>query len=148
MPGPTDTPPPTTPPSAALPERWSGEYFSNPALVGDPVLVRQDRSIDFDWGTGSPDAGIPADGFSVRWTGELWSSGGGYAYYLIVDDGARIWLDGQLLIDAAPAVLGQTYSSQVLLSEGAHSFRVEYFEAAGQARIRLWAEAQTRPQGD
>src|SRR5690606_20532725 len=44
---------------------WRGEYFNNLGLTGTPTLVRQDRAIDFDWGTGSPDPSITADNFSA-----------------------------------------------------------------------------------
>ncbi len=46
-----------------------GEYFSNSALRGKPVLIRLDRQIDFDWNSASPAPGIPANDFGVRWTG-------------------------------------------------------------------------------
>jgi hypothetical protein len=29
---------------------WHGEYFDNPSLSGTPVLVREDPTVDFDWG--------------------------------------------------------------------------------------------------
>jgi len=47
---------------------WQGEYFDNPTLGGSPVLTRADENIDFNWGTGSPAAGLPSERFSIRWT--------------------------------------------------------------------------------
>ncbi|MFU8855275.1 PA14 domain-containing protein, partial [Micromonospora sp. SL1-18] len=47
-----------------------GEYFNNVNLTGNPVLTRVDPNVDFDW-TGSPGTGVPANNFSVRWTGTL-----------------------------------------------------------------------------
>jgi len=76
-------------PGSSLPDQWQGEYFANPVFQGPPALVRQDAVVNFDWGEGSPGEGIPADGFSVRWTGEQWVSAGEYAYLLLADDGAR-----------------------------------------------------------
>ena len=40
---------------------WRGEYFTNASLLGAPALVRNDKAIDFNWGQGSPAAGITAD---------------------------------------------------------------------------------------
>ncbi|MHB0855968.1 MAG: hypothetical protein ACYC5M_00185, partial [Anaerolineae bacterium] len=48
---------------------WRGEYYSNPMLRDDPVLVRTDAAVDFQWRLGSPAPSVPVDGFSVRWTG-------------------------------------------------------------------------------
>jgi len=70
---------------------WKGEYFNNPSLQGAPVLVRNDPNVDFNWGTGSPGPGVPADNFSVRWTRTLYFQGGTYHIYAHVDDGGT-WL--------------------------------------------------------
>src|SRR5690606_2207379 len=51
---------------------WRGEYYNNNSLSGSPTLVRDDASVNFNWGAGSPAAGtIVADNFSVRWTRNL-----------------------------------------------------------------------------
>jgi mannan endo-1,4-beta-mannosidase len=139
---PTDTPTPTDtpPPISLLPDRWRAQYFDNPLLTGDPVLVREDAAIQFDWGEGSPGPGVPADGFSARWTGEVWLPSGGYRYLVTADDGARVLIDGQPVLLAWPALPGQTYQIWINLLEGTHVFQVEYFEGTGVASIHLWAE--------
>lgn len=140
----TSLPPPTSPPSEALPQTWWGEYFDNPFLEGPPALQRQDGEMLFYWGSGSPDPSLPADGFSVRWTGEVWLPAGDYAYVLMADDGARLWIDEELVIDAWTADPGQLRYGQVYLNEGAHSFRVEYYEIDMNAVIRLQGKAGER----
>ena len=50
------------------PNEWRGEYYNNPNLQGQPVMVRNDPSVNFDWGYGSPAPNIPVDYFSARWT--------------------------------------------------------------------------------
>jgi beta-glucosidase len=47
------------------------EYFANDNFQGKPAVVKIDSEIDFDWNSASPAAGIPANAFSVRWTGSL-----------------------------------------------------------------------------
>jgi hypothetical protein len=134
---PTTTPAPTVTPS--LVDGWRGEYYATQGLQGEPVLVRQDADLAFDWGSGSPSPEIPVDSFSVRWTIDAWLPAGRYRVFLEVNEGARYWLDGQLLIDEWHKSTGETYVVEVVLQEGFHSSKVEYFEGAGQAWIRLWA---------
>lgn len=146
---PTDTPvptvlPPTSTPGDVLPQTWWGEYFANPSLEGPPVLQRQDGEILFHWGNGSPDPSVPADGFSARWTADLWLPAGDYIYSLMADDGARFWIDGVLVIDAWVAKRGQLVYGQVSLGEGVHSFRVEYHEIEQAAVIGLGGRAGER----
>jgi hypothetical protein len=71
---------------------WKGEYWSNPRQEGNPVLVRNDRQIDFNWGAGSPAPELPVDGFSARWTRQMNFEAGVHRFTVQVDDGARVWL--------------------------------------------------------
>ncbi len=103
-------------------------------------MVRDEQSLDHDWGAGSPGEGVPADNFSARWRREVEVSAGTYSFYLLADDGARVWIDGQLLFDAWPADPNQIYSVQISLAQGVHIFVVEYFEAEGNARIHFWSQ--------
>ncbi len=116
---------------------WRGEYYNNPWLSGSPVLVRQDNSINFDWGTGSPAAGIPSDRFSVRWSRTAYFEGGRYRFTTETDDGVRLYLDGQLIIDQWRDQSRTTYTVERDLSAGNHSLRMEYYENTGAAVARL-----------
>jgi hypothetical protein len=125
---------------------WRGEYYSNIDLVGTPV-VRDDAQVNFNWGTSSPIAGIPADYFSARWTRQLDFSAGTYLFHVRVDDGTRLWVDGRLVIDEWHNATFQTYTAQVTLTGGTHAIRLEMFERTGLASIVLWWEqAQSYPQ--
>jgi PKD repeat protein/uncharacterized protein YgiM (DUF1202 family) len=119
---------------------WKGEYWSNPDLSGSPALVRNDVTIDFDWGTGSPAAGLPADNFSARWT-RTWTVGqtGLYRFHLVADDGVRLWVDDNLVFDQWWDG-GHQGTADYRLDAGTHSLRLEYYEHTGNARILLWAE--------
>ena len=128
---------PATPESSA----WIGEYYGNRTLSGAPALVRDDGAIDFDWGYGSPAYGIPAEGFSARWTRSIYLAGGTYRLYALSDDGVRVWLDNQLIIDQWHPSPGNVYAVDRALSAGTHLFRIEYYEEAGGAKIRFWWEA-------
>src|SRR5262249_39258153 len=41
-------------PASASPGGFKGEYFNNKELQGQPVLVRTDEQINFDWSRGRP----------------------------------------------------------------------------------------------
>jgi hypothetical protein len=131
--------------------RWVGQYYSNPDLQGNPVFVREDRSIDFDWGNGSPGGGIPADNFSVRWTNTFRLDAGLYRFTTETDDGVRLFVDGQLVIDKWRLQPVTKYSADVRLGSGQHTVVMEYQERGDRAvaRLRIYAVNQgTAPIGN
>jgi hypothetical protein len=116
---------------------WKGEYFSGTTPGGNPVLVRNDPAINFDWGTASPDPSVPPDNFSARWTRQANFSAGTYRFTAITDDGMRVWLDNALIIDAWRDQAPTTYTADRTLVAGAHNLRVEYYEHYGGATAHL-----------
>ena len=117
---------------------WLGQYFSNQTLSGAPALVRNDNNLDFDWGNSSPAPGlIPDDHFSARWTRTIYFLPGSYRFSAIADDGVRVWLDNQRLIDEWHLARNTQYTADVNLAEGPHTLRVEYYEEAGMAKVRV-----------
>jgi hypothetical protein len=116
---------------------FKGEYFANITLAGAPVLCRDDASVNFNWGSGSPSPSIPADNFSARWSRTVTFSAGTYSFTVGSDDGSRLYIDGNLVIDRWVAQAYRTRTVQVALSAGPHEIRLEYFEATGSARVTL-----------
>ncbi len=117
---------------------WKGEYFNTMTLGGTPALVRDDASIDFDWGSGSPAPGtVNADHFSVRWTQTVDLSADMYTFSLTVDDGARMWVNGHLLVDAWYDQPPTTYSDDIYLPGGPVTIEIQYYENEGSAVARL-----------
>ena len=131
---------PTLPPPSLA--SWRGEYYDNPNLSGEPVLVRDEPVLDFNWISDSPGPNIPADNFSVRWTRPFeFTDEGDYRFLADVDDGVKLYLDGWLIIDewnTNPYVLHSGVFADI--KPGVHTLRVEYFEAAGDAHIKVWFE--------
>jgi hypothetical protein len=125
------------------PNEWRGEYYNNPNLQGQPVMVRNDPSVNFDWGLGSPAPNIPVDYFSVRWTRSFNLEAGMYRFSVRMDDGARVWLDSTLLIDEWHPATPNTYIKDVNVSAGQHVIRVEYYEGVGAAFINFNFERVT-----
>ena len=113
------------------------------ALLSD---IAQDFSITpaetgyFDWGTGSPGAGVPPNFFSARWTGLLQATTGGiYQLQTTSDDGVRVWVNGVQLINNwtphGPTV--DTSAGITLVAGERTSIVVEYQEYSGGAVMRL-----------
>ncbi|MBV7338630.1 hypothetical protein KFU94_62515 [Chloroflexi bacterium TSY] len=136
---------PTNTPTPRGDEAWRGEYFANSNLAGAPILVRQDEEIDFFWETRSPAAGVPADRFSVRWTRTVFFASGIYRISVLTDDGMRVWLDGNLIIDEWSDQRSATFDVDINISEGLHDLRVEYYENTLGARARVWWKQLTGP---
>lgn len=121
-----------------------GEYFRGKNL-DTFVLSRVDQQIDFNWAEGSPDNRLPTDSFSVRWTGTLTPRySDTYTFYLNSDNGRRLWVNGQPIVDAWLDNWDIEYSGTIQLEAGTeYTIRLEYFEAWGGANCRLeWASEQ------
>lgn len=118
---------------------WWGEYYNNETLSGDPVLVRDDPVIDFDWQANSPGPGVNADHFSVRWTRNVAMLGGSYDFYLFRDDGVRLFIDGHLVFDRWQYGRAAHWVT-IPLQTGSHELRFEQYEIDGWAGASLsWA---------
>ena len=123
-------------PSTA-PGAWWGDYFANRDLGGSPALSRYDDAINFSWGNDSPGSGIPADNFSVRWVRDEWFAGGTYRFTVLSDDGVRIWVGDQLVVDewrdrwAVPLYVDR------YIPVGTYQVRVEYYERHADATISV-----------
>lgn len=127
-------------PPTAPQNRWQGAYFSNQYLGGPPAFTRADNAIDFNWKLGSPWSTIPSDHFSARWTGSFDHTPGRYRFTVETDDGARLWVNNQLVIDEWHDSQDAAYIADVDLPGGAVPLRLEYYENTGAALIRLKAE--------
>ncbi|MGQ9768894.1 MAG: PA14 domain-containing protein, partial [Anaerolineae bacterium] len=134
-------------PISAGPAQCSGqyraEYFANPNLSGSPALVRcEGWPIRHDWGSGSPAGGVPGDGFSARWSGRARIEAGSYTFIARADDGIRVWLDGNLIINAWRDQPPTEYRVTRNVSAGEHEVRVEYYENGGGALAEFrWERA-------
>ena len=124
---------------------WKGEYFGNRALQGNPVLVRDEPQIDFNWGEGRPAENLPADHFSARWQRRVSFEPGTYRFFLRIDDGARVYLDSQLILDAWEDGADRTVNVDVTLPAGERALQIDYFESSGAARVSFWWQLAPTP---
>ncbi len=118
------------------------EYFSNtlpaasfPAVATVTTTV---PVVNFDWGNGSP-TGISNDLFKARFTGYVQSlDSGTYTFYVTSDDGIRLWVNNQLLVDQWIDQGATEYSGSITLAQCSKvSIRMEYYENGGDAVCKL-----------
>ena len=113
-----------------------GHYNNNNNFTGFSHQ-QTDSQINFNWGTGGA-SGLNPDTFSIRWTGYLQAPNtGNYTLTLNKNDGARMWLDGQQIINAwttNPA----SASKVVHLKKGVrHHIVIDFREDTGTAHVNL-----------
>lgn len=113
------------------------EYFANRDLSGEP-LRRTEPLIDFDWQAGAPN-GVPIDNFSARWSGLLVAPvSGEYRLGTVSDDGVRLWLDGEPLIDRWDDHAATRDMRPVTLVQGqAYPITMTYYERRYSAVAKL-----------
>lgn len=125
-------------------KNWKAQYWSNRDLKGTPSLVRDDKSIDFDWKSSSPSVGLPNDSFSVRWSQKIHFDDGTYRFRAQADDGVRVSVDGKWIINEWHDGGGTTYAVDQKL-KGDHTIVVEYYEHSGDASVKMWIERLATP---
>lgn len=144
---PTPTPPQatiqpilTTPTPVPL-NSFKADYFNNQTLTGTPAYSTNTTNINYNWGTGSPAAGVGADHFSARYSGSFSFDGSTYKFNATSDDGVRVYLDGQPIIDAWKDQGPTTYSASKTPTAGNHTVTVEYYENGYGATLTVnWAK--------
>jgi hypothetical protein len=150
-----------------------GEYFANAEWQGEPAVVRDDARIWFEmdpkltgglipahWGDGAPAEGVPADNFTVRWTGEL-EPRFSEDYQLIVEgdveSAVRIWIGDRLVLEddgvsgrraqrfGGGYVCRRSHSVPLPLEAGTRvPIKIEYRHGKGQAGIHLMWQSRTQ----
>lgn len=129
------------------PSNWKGEYFNNVNLSGTAVSVRDDANINFKWGNGSPAPNVASDNFSVRWSRSLTFAPGRYRFTVTSDDGARVWVNNQQVINAWYDHPAQTFTGEVDVPANSIPVLVEYYDRTGGAEIAFsWTQLTGSPQ--
>lgn len=123
-----------------------GDYYNTIGLTGSVYLSRTDATVNFNWGTGSPYRTISATTYSVRWTGfvqPLYSEK--YTFYTNSDDGVRLWINGQEIINNWTDHSPTENSGTITLSAGVkYTVKMEYYNNTGGAVAQLsWSGAST-----
>lgn len=117
------------------------------ADLTDLKLTRIDAAVDFAWGSGSPDAAVGADTFSVRWSGQVEARfTEATAFTVSGDDGYRLWVNGRQLIDRWASTGATTAAGTLNLVAGRrYDLVLEYREQTGTAAAKLEWEGASQP---
>ncbi|MES2732525.1 MAG: glycoside hydrolase family 9 protein [Bacteroidota bacterium] len=121
----------------------TAQYFNGQNFTTS-VLTRKDANINFNWGLGSPAAGVNVDGYSVRWTGQIKPRNTGtYTFHITSDNGRRVWVNNVLIIDKWVDDWDVEYTGTIALTADQKvNIKVEYFENFGGANAKLeWSGA-------
>ncbi|MEN9434553.1 MAG: hypothetical protein RLZZ422_2142 [Pseudomonadota bacterium] len=122
---------------------YCAEYYQNTSLADEPVQVGTIEKLDFTWKETAPIPELLADRVSIRWQGYFNFNADKYRFLVKVDDGARLWVDDQLLIDQWQGSPNQEYFADLNMTAGKHLIRVEYKEESGWANAKVsWEQMQ------
>lgn len=132
---------------AAVGDGLRGDYYDG-LNFEHLIQSRRDALIDFYWHGEKPISGVPAEQFTVRWTGWLVPPvTGHYVLHLAVDDGARLWLDGKQVVDEWRGQPLSYFDVPVDLQGGRpYRLRLDYCQYSRDARAVLLWERPRKPE--
>ncbi len=116
-----------------------GIYFNNTRLLAPPVHRKIATSINFDFGGMPPAFGVRKTEFSIRWRGYFKvQESGNYVFMAESDDGVRVYLDGDPIIDDwndhAPKRISAEWP---LTANKVYEIVIEYYNNKGNGVIRF-----------
>ena len=117
-----------------------GAYYNNIEFKGKPALTRIDSKIDFNWTLYSPDQEkINYDYYSVKWSGKLIpSETGNFEIGLKTNDGYRLYIDDELIIDNwKKQTFQQITKAYAFIKDKEYAIKLEFFETTGDVRMNL-----------
>ncbi len=122
-------------------------YNPTKLFAGTPALTRVDPTVDFNWNSGSPGSGVNATYFGMRWQGQVQPQySETYFFDVSTDDGVKLWVNGQLLIDGWSYQSADRIGSIALQAGVLCDIRMEYYQATGgdSAHLSWYSNSQTK----
>jgi nitrous oxidase accessory protein NosD len=121
--------------------RWSDTLQDPPRaagnldaiLAGTPVLTRQEERLDFQWY--GPRFGLPLERWALDASATVDVAAGEHSVRVISDDAARVWIDGELVIDRKEP--GGSEVAYAPLAPGRHRIRVAFYQLTGWTELRV-----------
>lgn len=130
------------PPCGTPVDRWCAEFFADTDLT-DPLVAAQEYNvIDLNWYQDPPAPELQKHCFSVRWKGNwCFRKAGLFRFVLLLRGKARLWVDGELVIDQWDNPPAGEYTGNMDLEAGVHSLQLDYAIEGEPARVQLrWEE--------
>lgn len=120
---------------------FSAKYYNNLRADGTPAKFATDKCIDFMWNDDIPHPELDSTTFSVKWDATLIPSHGSVKVKLIHNDGCRLYLDGQIIIDAWESGPVRIDSGWIKIEKGqSYNLQIDYFSDGGPALIKFGFE--------
>ncbi len=129
------------PGNGSMVDGLKAQYYANASFRGKPVVTRVDKQINFDWDAASPMPGVPANSFSVRWTGTIQAPTPG-TYRMQVSwshcwpcndlEAYTLWINGKQVSSGATQESAPHHSSRMPVFDVTftdtkpHTFQLEY----------------------
>ncbi len=116
--------------------QFRAEYYDDPAstadphlfLQQDPVFVTCETGVAHSWGMNSPAPGITSATYMVQWSGVITFAAQDYLFTVTTDDGLRLWIDDDLVLDAWRDQAATTYTVSQPIAAGQHAVHIEYYQ--------------------
>ncbi len=108
-----------------------------------PMVVRTDPQIDFDWGFGSPGGGVPAEHFLAKWSGwvRMPYASSTWRFGLRHDDGAKLSVGGTVVLDKwAQRADDIEWTGDLTLDGSQTAILLEHYDSTAEARLELWVD--------
>jgi beta-glucanase (GH16 family) len=118
----------------------TGRYYSDKNL-GTLVATQIDPTINFLWGaSGVAALNGQSDQYSVQWSGLVQPRYSGmYTFHAVSDDGSRVSVNGQLVVDAWVDKSSSEFAGSISLTAGRnYSINFQYYENGGGAQAELY----------
>ena len=119
----------------------TAEYYSQQfvAYTNPPTVLQTDATVNVDWNGNAPVPGVSSENFTVRWSGAVQPQFSEvYNFYTVTDDGVRLWVNGQLVVDAWIGQGATEWSGSIPLTAGVkYPITMEYFQLGGGSSARL-----------
>jgi len=122
----------------------TAEYFASLTPGESLRKTRLVNNINESYTFMSPDSSIYSDHYSIRYAGYLKpDKTGNYEIALEGNDGFRLYLNNQLLINQWAKVSYKRATTKIYLEKGkSYSLKVEFYESKGNGRIKfLWDQS-------
>jgi uncharacterized repeat protein (TIGR03806 family) len=125
----------------------TGVAFTNISFSTPATLVRTDAVVNFNWSTNGPDPSIGQTNFTASWTGSVQAQyNETYTFMVVADDGVRLWVNGQLLVDDwnTHSSLTTNSGSITLNAQQLYNIQLDYFQGNSNAVVQLlWSSPST-----
>ena len=120
------------------------EYFANASsgspFAGPPALVTTNATVNFSSATNWPGTLVGSNHFAVRWSGSVQSQFNEvYNFITTADDGVRLFINGQLLIDDWVNKTNATSrtNSISLTAQQFYTIELDYYQVTNNASVAL-----------